>query len=146
VEKVRQCRIVLVSLPSARTAPPPSDVIEAAAFAAALAENALESERKERAVGYLSTLRSTSTTSTTRALALLSQAGPALMAATGATTTTTAARQLPRGLLSQYKAVRLGLLLWGQLPGEHQPGPLAPAGPPQSYLAPLLVFQVWIRI
>jgi hypothetical protein len=24
--------------------------------------------------------------------------------------------------------LRLGLSLWGQLPGEHQPGPLAPAG------------------
>jgi hypothetical protein len=36
-------------------------------------------------------------TSTTRALALLSQAGSALVAATGATATTTAARQLPRG-------------------------------------------------
>jgi hypothetical protein len=36
-------------------------------------------------------------TSTTRALALLSQAGPVLVAATGATATTTAARQLPRG-------------------------------------------------
>jgi hypothetical protein len=42
----------------------------------------------------LSTLRSTSMTSTTRSSALLSQAGPALVAATGATATTTAARQL----------------------------------------------------
>jgi hypothetical protein len=33
------------------TAPPPSDAIEAAALAAALAEKALESERKERTVG-----------------------------------------------------------------------------------------------
>jgi hypothetical protein len=53
----------------------------------------------------------------------------------------------------------LGLPLWGQLPisyyspgeqaqlpGEQaQPGPPAPALP-QSYLALLLVFQVWIRI
>ena len=45
----------------------------------------------------MSTLRSTSTTSTTRALALLSGAGPALVAATGATATTAAARQLMRG-------------------------------------------------
>jgi hypothetical protein len=34
------------------TATPPSDAIEAAALAAALAEKALESERKERTVGY----------------------------------------------------------------------------------------------
>jgi hypothetical protein len=35
--------------------------------------------------------------------------------------------------------MRLGLplWLWGQLPGEQQPGPPAPAPPPQSYLAPL---------
>jgi hypothetical protein len=38
-------------LSAVSTAPPPSDAIEAAALAAALAENALESERKERTVG-----------------------------------------------------------------------------------------------
>jgi hypothetical protein len=36
---------------------------------------------------------------------------------------------------SRYRAMRLGLLLWGQLPGEHQPGPPAPAHPrPQPEL------------
>ena len=38
-------------LSAVSTAPPSSDAIEAAALAAALAENALESERKERTVG-----------------------------------------------------------------------------------------------
>ena len=38
-------------LSAVSTAPPPSGAIEAAALAAALAENALESERKERTVG-----------------------------------------------------------------------------------------------
>jgi hypothetical protein len=41
--------MALVSLPSVQ--PHPSDAIKAAALAAALAENALESGRKERAVG-----------------------------------------------------------------------------------------------
>jgi hypothetical protein len=40
-----------------RTAPPPSDAIEAVALAAALAENALESERKSARWGLLSTPR-----------------------------------------------------------------------------------------
>jgi hypothetical protein len=38
-------------LSAVSTSPPLSDAIEAAALAAALAENALESERKERTVG-----------------------------------------------------------------------------------------------
>jgi hypothetical protein len=38
-------------LSAVSTAPPTSDAIEAAALAAALAENALESERKEHTVG-----------------------------------------------------------------------------------------------
>jgi hypothetical protein len=38
-------------LSAVSTAPPPFGAIEAAALAAALAENALESERKERTVG-----------------------------------------------------------------------------------------------
>jgi hypothetical protein len=38
-------------LSAVSTAPPLSDAIEAAALAAALAESALESERKERTVG-----------------------------------------------------------------------------------------------
>jgi hypothetical protein len=37
-------------LSAVSTAPPPFDAIEAAAFAAALADNALESERKEHMV------------------------------------------------------------------------------------------------
>jgi hypothetical protein len=54
-------------------------------------------------------------------------------------------RCLPAAVLSRYRAIRLGLPLSGQLPGEHQPGPLAPALP-QSYQALLLGCQVWIWI
>jgi hypothetical protein len=81
---------------SVSTAPPPSDAIEAAALAAALAENALEFERKERTVGsFEHTPQHLYDVDDRCFLALLSQAGPALVAATGATATTTAAgRQL----------------------------------------------------
>jgi hypothetical protein len=43
---------LLVSLPSAQLHPRLTRSIEAAALAAALAENALESERKERTAGH----------------------------------------------------------------------------------------------
>jgi hypothetical protein len=51
VEKVATTMLNSPGLSAVSTAPPPSGAIEAAALATTLAENALESERKERTVG-----------------------------------------------------------------------------------------------